>query len=207
MRFTLYYDGELPSAANNNRTAEKHNIRQKLHPQLLQLFRSHPALPKVKVGNRDWANWPEWKWPFAGNLWDEELAVCTVGDLHFVPLVSENLSLICELDILFLRPGEPGLMERGSRVDIDNRLLTLFDALALPHGDRAENYAIADNSLSRTSPIFCLLDDDCRITALNIKTDSLLVPADGASTNHVRLIIGVTLKATVATWANLGLIS
>jgi hypothetical protein len=62
MKFTLYYDGPLPSAANDPRIKDKHDIRQKLHWQLLQLFRDHPALPKVKTGNKDWADWPEWRW-------------------------------------------------------------------------------------------------------------------------------------------------
>ena len=212
MKFTLYYDGTLLSAANNSRLIEKHDIRQKLHWQLLQLFRDHPALPKIPdVDGGDWGNWSQWRWPsfpaVGISFWSEELAVEEIGDLHFVPLVRESLKLICELDILFLRPGEPGVMERGTRLDIDNRLLTLFDALALPNGDKARNYAIADKSLSRTSPIFCLLEDDCRITALNIRTDSLLAPAEGAHEDDVRLIIGVTLKANVATYANISLIS
>jgi hypothetical protein len=179
----------------------------RLHPQILQLFRSHPALPKLANG-RDWANWPRWEWPT--NLtqpWGEDVAVEEIGDLHFVPLVSQTLNLTCNLDVLFLRPGEPGVMEGGSRVDIDNRLLTLFDALALPNGDTAQNYTIADKSLSRTSPIFCLLDDDSRITSLTVRTDSLLAPADGARADDVRLIISVTLKTRLLTYANMGLVS
>jgi hypothetical protein len=205
MRFTMYFDGRLPSAANDNRIEDKHRIRKLLHPQLLQLFRDHPALPKAP-GSWGWSDWPHWQWPNWATPWDEE-CVEQIGDLHFVPLVRETLKLTCELDVLFLRPGEPGVMERGARLDIDNRLLTLFDALAIPNGDRARNYAIADESLSRTSPIFCLLEDDCRITAINVRTDSLLAPADGAHEDDVRLIIGVTLKAHVATYGNLSLIS
>ena len=206
MKFTLYFDGSLPSAANEPRLKEKHEIREKLHWQLLQLFRDHPALPKMKAGNRDWADWREWQWPF-DQAWSEEQAVKKIGDLHFVPLVRETLHLTCELDILFLRKGEPGVMERGARLDIDNRLLTLFDGLALPNGDNAQNYAIAKTSLNRTSPIFCLLDDDSRIIALNVRTDSLLAPADGARAEDVRLIIGVTLKTRLLTFANMGLVS
>jgi hypothetical protein len=209
MKFTMYYDGRLPSAANDNRIEDKHRIRKLLHLQLLQLFRDHPALPKIpEVDGRDWAHWPEWRWPqWQSAAWSEDVTVEEIGDLHFVPVVRETLRLICELDILFLRAGEPGVMERGSRLDIDNRLLTLFDALAIPNGEKARNYAIADATLSRTSPIFCLLEDDCRITAINVRTDSLLAPAEGAHEDDVRLIIGVTLKANVATYANLSLIS
>lgn len=218
MRFTMYYDGFLPSGAETGRIKEKHDIREKLHWQILQLFRDHPALPKpvrgIPLQRQDWANWSEWEWPslvIDGQVgrrqqWDEEKAVITIGGLHFVPLIRESLDLICELDILFLRPGIPGLMDRsGARYDIDNRLLTLFDALTVPVGDKARDYAVANTSLTRMSPIFCLLGDDMRITSINVRTDSLLVPADNAKTHDVRLVIGVTVRGTRATWANHGI--
>src|SRR5579864_8557674 len=124
MRFTLYYDGPLPSAAGEGRLKEKHDIREKLHWQILQLFRDHPALP-IPVNGQDWANWPEWKWPqlvlklssaekLAGGEvspvsqgWFEKDVVTEIGPFHFVPLVRGNLDLICELDVLFLRQGQP----------------------------------------------------------------------------------------------------
>jgi hypothetical protein len=227
MRFTLYYDGPLPSAANNGRTKVKHHVRKKLHPQLLQLFRDHPALPKparaehyggIGEGHKpellDWASWDKWEWPTFFWLdqlcsryqqWEEQLTVVPVGDLHFVPLIRSSLDLVCELDILFLRPGRPGLMERGIRYDIDNRLLTLFDALTVPIGDEAQNWAIADQSLTRTSPIFTLLGDDSRITAINVRTDSLLQSVDGAHRDDVRLVIGVIVRGIKASWANHGI--
>jgi hypothetical protein len=207
MRFTLYYDGPLPSSANAGRLKEKHEIREKLHWHLLQLFRDHPALPKL-IQPRDWAGWPDWNWAWLAtesNAWTEDQAVVSVGPLHFVPLVRASLDLICELDILFLRPGKLGLMERGERYDIDNRLLTLFDALTVPKHKEAIEYSIANNTLQVTSPIFCLLGDDDRITAINVRTDSLLAPAQGAKANDVRLVIGVTLRATRLTPNNIGL--
>jgi len=149
-----------------------------------------------------------WNWPLdaaVGPEWSEQDAVIQVGDLHFVPLVRASLHLICDLAILFLRPGTPGLMERGARYDIDNRLLTLFDALTVPTEGTARSYAIEHTSLSRSSPIFCLLGDDSRITAVNVRTDSLLAPAEDARPDHVRIIVGVTVRATTFTWANLGL--
>lgn len=211
MRFTLYFDGELPSSAQKGRLEEKQKIREKLHWQLLQLFRDHVSLPKPK--NSDWANWPKWKWPqlalegeydSPGGGWREEETVVSIGDLHFLPLVRSALDLICELDVLFLRVGTPGLMERGTRYDIDNRLLTLFDALTVPTG-KQQAYAIAHNTLDPNSPIFCLLGDDDRITAINVRTDSLLVPSTKENLNWVRLIIGVTLRATRSGWHNNGL--
>jgi hypothetical protein len=214
MRFTLYYDGGLPSSAGSGRLKEKHEIREKLHWQILQLFRTHPELPRPPAG--DWAGWPQWQWPQVFKFehrqplpladgWRENDVVVPVGDLHYVPLVRASLDMVCELDILFLRPGAPGLMERGGvRFDIDNRLLTLFDALTVPQPGQQE-YTIANNTLDRNSPMFCLLSDDSRITAVNVRTDSLLSAKEDAQPHHVRLIIGVTLKAIGLTWANIGL--
>src|ERR1700737_2471128 len=105
MRFTLYYDGPLPSGADNARTRDKNRIRKKIHPQILQLFRDHPALPKPANG-QDWAGWSDWKWPNVQlegtdiEGWREKDTVTQIGDLHFVPLVRPQLDLVCELDIL-----------------------------------------------------------------------------------------------------------
>lgn len=213
MRFTLYLDGKLPSSAGSGCLPDKHRIREKLHWQILQLFRTHAELPRPH--DRDWVGWPQWEWPRLFHLgnqtglvegWSERDCVVPIGDLHFVPLVRASLDLICELDILFLRPGAPGLMERGERFDIDNRLLTLFDALTLPL-PAAQDYTIANNTLDRNSPIFCLLGDDSRITAVNVRTDSLLTATEHAQPHHVRLIVGVTLKALSLSWQNIGLTS
>ena len=48
MKFTLTYDGELPSAGNrNHRVREKWDIRKYLHPQILELWQTHPVLKKL----------------------------------------------------------------------------------------------------------------------------------------------------------------
>lgn len=96
MRFTLYLDGSLPSSANNARLKEKHHIREKLHWQLLQLFRDPVSLPKPASG--DWAGWSSWQWPELiidkqydtglgwkeGFGWKESEAVVQVGNRHFL---------------------------------------------------------------------------------------------------------------------------
>ena len=50
------------------------------------------------------------------------------------------------------------------RVKIRNEGMVHYQLLQL--GDKARNCAIADQSLSRTSPTFALLGDDMRITAI-----------------------------------------
>ena len=65
----------------------------------------------------------------------------------FAPLVNKKLELVSELDILFLRPEEPGQIVSGG--DIDNCLKTLFDALRCP----SNKHEIPNNEdLSRTEP-------------------------------------------------------
>ena len=212
MKFTLYFTGRLPSASASARLREKHDIRKHLHPQLLQLFRTHPALPKfirhpddtrTALGPTDWADWPRWEWPNFGDAWFEEQAVHPVGDIKCVPLVRSNMSLIAELDVLFLRHGEPGAIFQSG--DLDNRILTLSDGLRLPKGQNEEAFMTNDTGISRTSPFFCLLEDDSLITRWNVRTDRLL--EEERDRANVQLIIEVTVKATRLTWGNIAMAS
>src|SRR6266702_3444818 len=47
MKFTLTYDGSLPSSGNRAKVEEKWAIRCKFHPQLKDLWDNHPALHSV----------------------------------------------------------------------------------------------------------------------------------------------------------------
>jgi hypothetical protein len=44
MKFTLTYDGPLPSSGSRPKNDAKWDIRKRLHPQLEDLWGSHPAL-------------------------------------------------------------------------------------------------------------------------------------------------------------------
>jgi hypothetical protein len=48
----------------------------------------------------------------------------------WLPIITKNNGMICKLEVLMLRHGNPG----GVLYDIDNRLKTLFDALRIPTG-------------------------------------------------------------------------
>src|ERR1700689_746274 len=48
MKFTLHYDGALPSSGNKAKIEAKWDIRSKLHPQFKDLWMSHPALRQVE---------------------------------------------------------------------------------------------------------------------------------------------------------------
>ena len=91
----------------------------------------------------------------------------------FVPIANGDFGMLCELEVLFLRPEPPGkLWKKGSGGgDIDNRMKVLIDALSIP-----EPGVVVRNE-SEPNPIFVLLSDDSLITSLKITADTLLDPA------------------------------
>ena len=120
----------------------------------------------------------------------------TVGAFTLVPLVCQQLRLICELDILLLRSEEPGniITQAG---DIDNRLKTLLDSLRCPHNPNEIPAGVAP--APDETPFHCLLEDDNLITHLSVTTDRLLRPAGN---NEVELVLAVRIKPTIMTRAN-----
>jgi len=179
MEFRLIYDGPLSSAANDSRKKEKHEIRMALHPQLTELWRTHPALSPLQG---DWQK---------DNLFE-------VGHFKFLPLVTSKRDLHCQLEIVFLRPGPPGrLVIQGG--DIDNRIKTLFDALRVPSSPNE----IPDTNRSGPGIICCLLEDDSLISGFSVQTDQLLGGEAGGGQpipdSHVHLLIRVTVKLSKAT--------
>jgi hypothetical protein len=86
---------------------------------------------------------------------------------------------------LFLRKEDAGRVYQGG--DLDNRLKTLFDALAVPPLDQA----ISDQSIS--DPIYCLLEDDALIMGINVQTHRLLARPNVDKSN-VLLVIDVDVR-------------
>lgn len=138
------------------------------------------------------ANLPEHK---------ERLDLCAnvaVGNRVFLPLVRDSFALRCGLKIKFLRKEEPGdFIYQGG--DIDNRLKTLFDALAVPNVDQLVN---EPGVTCVSDPIHCLLEDDRLISSVEVETQKLL-SRPGASKNEVRLIIDVDVRVIHAKSYNL----
>jgi hypothetical protein len=150
MKFTLTYFGELHAAGNNSpRAKEKWDIRKALHPQLDELWQTHPVLKgfglaaegRVRIDSHlRTGHDPSWRRPPEPRV-EVEMRMernartvnairkpINVGGFGFIPLVRHSLSLACDLDIIFMRKEEPGsLILQGG--DIDNRLKTLFDGL------------------------------------------------------------------------------
>jgi hypothetical protein len=109
---------------------------------------------------------------------------------NFWPLVTEEFGLRCALDILFLRPEEPGMLLLSG--DLDGRIKTVFDALRMPN-----NLAEAGGIGPQTdeTPFFCLLQDDKMISEVKIATDQLLLlPRErDVQANDALLVIHVRL--------------
>ena len=104
--------------------------------------------------------------------------------------MTEELDLICDLDILFLRPDRPGSVVWAG--DIDNRLKTLLDAMRIP--EVGEDYASREPSDDEV-PFFCLLEDDKLITKVAVETDRLLEPiGNSVDAADARLVITVRLR-------------
>jgi hypothetical protein len=115
------------------------------------------------------------------------LAPIQVGDRNFRPLVRETLALQCGLKILFLRKEPPGRVYQGG--DMDNRLKTLFDALAVPR----DGQIVADPTVE--DPIFCLCEDDGLIKRIDVDTQRLL-SRPNSSVHDVHLVIEVDVRPT-----------
>lgn len=159
VEFRLTYSGRLPA---NGSVAQKHAIRQQLHPQLRELWRHEP----LSEFARSWLT----REVVDG---DPFTVLRAVGDYDFAPLITADLFLLAELEIVLLKPSTPGALIRQGG-DIDNQLKTLFDALRTPHsGDEIPRRAAPGEG---ETPFFCLLDDDERIVNLSVAVDRYLNP-------------------------------
>jgi len=188
MEFHLVYSGDLLKSAGNSqrRTWEKHALRCRLHEQLKRLWATHPALKEyaaktVEIGENGERISP--RKPFLDYL-AQGYSRAGIG---FIPIMTEANGLVCELDILFLRPEGPGQILESAG-DIDNRIKTLIDALRIP--DHASEMKKRDGDQPDPNPMYCLLQDDKLITKLAITTDRLLFP-ESADKHEVMLVMKV----------------
>ena len=200
MRFTLTFEGDLPS---NGKTRDKWNIRKQFHPQFVELWNIDPSLQmllKHRIISENLVTFFQHRHHDSNNPigpirtslgpQDRTIDLCQEierQDVKFMPLVRNSLLLSCGLKITFLRSEPPGRVYQGG--DLDNRLKTLFDALSVPNNDQ-----IVPDSES-PNPIYCLLEDDSLITAVDIDTHRLLAPPN-ASKHHVKLIVEVSVRVT-----------
>jgi hypothetical protein len=191
MEFRLLYAGDWLKSATQTKTRawEKHALRKYFHPQLKELWQRHPVLSYYS----------------GRHLVDKPAGVLTIADelardherggIGFIPLVTQANGLVCELDILFLRPGNPGALLRHGG-DIDNRIKVLLDSLRRPD-DRTEMKS-GQGDEPDPNPMYCLVQDDSLVTKLSVTVDRLLITDSSQSENSACVVITVTTKATNA---------
>jgi hypothetical protein len=201
MEFRLTYAGPLHATQRDplegkppKHTENRYAIRQVFHGQLKKLWETIPNRQKKADA-----------YIYDHSVKEPLMSVESLAERHalygfnFVPLVTEELDLICDLEILFLRPDRPGgVVWTG---DIDNRLKTLLDAMRIP--EAGEDYA-ARKPTEDQKPFFCLLEDDKLITKVAVETDRLLEPiGTGENAADSRLVITVRLRPFEITPFNL----
>lgn len=211
MKFRFTFDGKLHASGSNSgpRPDDQWAIRRQLYPQLVELWRSHPALsglglsvkmPQIHGGNLTLVKDPQ---PIdiepsalVVNRLSETIAV---GKYNFLPLVRKSLELTCELKITFLRRGAPGALVLPGG-DLDNRIKTFFDGLKVPDTIIGNQYGASPDP----DPFLCLLEQDSLITSVFVETDRLLNPADTGSPNDARLLVEATIRVMRITPNNVG---
>ena len=180
MEFYLTYKGALKA---NACPKEKHEIRKHFKPQLKKVWDMEP-LKRYKECLS------EKQEPGRISMIKE------IGNIRFAPLITSKSDLVCELDIVLLWPDEAGKIIDNTG-DIDNRLKTLFDALACPDKNQIEKVL---ECYEKGDPFFVLLEDDKLITSVSIKTGTLLSSQDNSD---VFMIIEVKVKAVTLNYANM----
>jgi hypothetical protein len=215
LKFTLTYEGSLPPSANKGKNKAKWAIRKHFHPQLVDLWANHPALLYVS-GNRHFPTsggmliqghhqhpQPALQAPFelrknALGRQGDILDLCEDIERHgrkFRPLVRESFALHCGLEVLFLRREDPGKVYQGG--DIDGRIKTLIDALAMP---QHKEQVLEKPGAAPT--IFCLMEDDSLVSGLHIESERLLGDGEEHPADYVKLVIEVDVRVRMATIYN-----
>ncbi len=196
MEFRLTYEGQLKGpTSGNSRVKHKHEIRKHLHKQLLRLRRTHPYLKDAPRADARMGELSPRQ-----SLFNYHAGQYARLGYNFVPLVTAELSLICRVNILFLRPEMPGgLLTSG---DLDNRLKTIFDALRMPSSkDELGGY---DTPEDGEKPFCVLVEDDKLISHIAIETDTLLEPvSEGFDQHDARLVVAVHLHPINMGWHNI----
>lgn len=194
VQFRLYYDGPLYSAQGDpldgqidKKATHKHAIRRAFHSQLKHFWQSHPFLSTSRSG-REMLGGLSMVGDPSPYLWENIAERHEICGQRFVPLVCEQFSLLCQVDILMLRNDKPGGVLHSR--DLDNRLKVIFDALRMPkNGNELTNVDFGDDE----QPMYVLLQDDSLISSASVETDELLAPANGDD-SQVRLTVTVTLR-------------
>lgn len=185
MKFKLLYYGDI---LTNPKKRAQHiaDIRMQFHPQLKKLMEFKP-----------WDNLSKFMMP---NAKKSPIITRHIGGIDWNPIITPNLKMIAELDILLMHPEIVGV----PRSDIDNRVKTILDGLRCPQNE----HEIGQNTPRDIGPIYTLLDDDHLVTKLTVNTSHLLSPnafvgRGQKSPDAVFMLIDVNVRVTEGTLENL----
>ena len=214
MKFTLTYDGPLPSSGNKPKNDAKWAIRKQFHPQLVDLWASHqgllganksgefPVSGAILISGHHTREGQPLRIPYVpnplkpGEVW-ETIDLNAPIEKHgrkFRPLVRDSYALHCGLKIGFLRKEPPGRVYQGG--DIDGRIKTLLDALAMP-----QNVEQVLPDADAPDPLYCLLEDDSMVSGLQVESERLL-GGDNLQKDYAKLTIEVEVRVRAATIYN-----
>jgi hypothetical protein len=197
MQLRLTYEGPVYSYSRQGedievkRSKHKQEIRKKFHPQLKRWWETNKFLKESLplVAEKKGATWR-----------DHLAAEYLRAGYRFVPLVVEEIHLLCAIHVLFLRNGQPGdLISSG---DIDNRVKTIVDALTMP--ERASQLGPYKTPDDGEDPFYVLLANDKLVSHLSVETDAMLEPVEGSyDLNNARVVVTATIKPYHVTLENL----
>jgi hypothetical protein len=223
LRFRLTYRGPLQANRRDSLEGQrvpladhKQVIRKQFHRQLRNLWTNNKFLSETRITPSSFTklNQPitDQSWNLGSidepetRLIDEIASQYQYNGYQFVPLVREDMSVSCVLDVLFLRRDNPGSVLYAG--DLDNRMKTLIDALRIPKmAQELGTYSAPDND---ETPFFVLLADDKLVSGFTVESDTLLdYVSDGESVSRdvdlreVNLIISVSITPYSVTLFNL----
>lgn len=220
MKFRLTYRGPiLPSQPGNpssdspkqqSLSEHKMEIRKAFHRQLKRLWSVHPTLSNLQyckncgIENRHVSE------HLGTGIEGHDLAFVKdylanqfpLNEYRFAPIACRDFGVLCQVEILFLRHGDPSGTVRGG--DLDNRVKTVIDALSKPTqvNQLSQKYA---NPEDGETPFFTVMEDDSLVSSLTVTSDTLLEEFEYPDANgrDAMLVIAIDIRPYMPTHFNL----
>jgi hypothetical protein len=124
LEFRLVYQGLL---RGNDDSKNKHSIRRYFHKQLVRLWETKYSLKKRAEYQHHFIDGQTGITSHKTGI-DLVTDRFSIGGQKFVPIVQQEWSLSCALEILMLRPDNFPIITSG---DLDNRVKTLLDGMTI----------------------------------------------------------------------------
>ena len=231
VKFTLTYEGSLPSSGNKPKNQAKWDIRKQLHPQLVDLWSSHPALIEIEQNGRHFpkiggATLTQVHHQYPGpirppmqptSIEPDGTCVLDINKWGELPATKEIIDLCESINKhgAWFRPlvRESFALHCGLGIVFLRREPpgNIYQGGDLDGRMKTLIDALAmpqhieqvldNNTSSEFEPIMCLLEDDSMISGLEIKSERLLGNSQEAS-DFVKLTIEVDVRVRRATVYN-----